>query len=252
MLVESYFVERLEFLYSILVLVTSIAALFYINGKLAVLILLFTFLPVLASSLQGKRMQRRTGLYVQSLEHLNMMIRNFISGYYTVKVNHAENRMRDAVEKSNRETAAAKLAEGKTRVGINLSISGLAYLGEIALVGAGIWMIAAGEMQLGALVAALQLSEMLAIPSNSIAYQLNDMNSVRDIRKRSCMKKTVPGREEDSAKKTCGKIRSIELRNVSFSYGEKEIFRDVNVTFEAGKKYLIRGETGAERARCLS
>ena len=33
MLVESYFVERLEFLYSILVLVTSIAALFYINGS---------------------------------------------------------------------------------------------------------------------------------------------------------------------------------------------------------------------------
>ena len=246
MLVESYFVERLEFLYSILVLVTSIAALFYINGKLAVLILLFTFLPVLASSLQGKRMQRRTGLYVQSLEHLNMMIRNFISGYYTVKVNHAENRMRDAVEKSNRETAA-KLAEGKTRVGINLSISGLAYLGEIALVGAGIWMIAAGEMQLGALVAALQLSEMLAIPSNSIAYQLNDMNSVKDIRKKILHEKNGSG-AEDSAKKTCGKIRSIELRNVSFSYGEKEIFRDVNVTFEAGKKYLIRGENGSGKS----
>lgn len=247
MLVESYFVERLEFLYSILVLVTSIAALFYINGKLAVLILLFTFLPVLASSLQGKRMQRRTGLYVQSLEHLNMMIRNFISGYYTVKVNHAENRMRDAVEKSNRETAAAKLAEGKTRVGINLSISGLAYLGEIALVGAGIWMIAAGEMQLGALVAALQLSEMLAIPSNSIAYQLNDMNSVRDIRKKILHEKNGSGTEA-SAKKTCGKIRSIELRNVSFSYGEKEIFWDVNVTFEAGKKYLIRGENGSGKS----
>lgn len=87
------------------------------------------------------------------------------------------------------------------------------------------------------MIGALQLSEMLAIPMNSISYQLSEMKGV--LRKiEALLAEPEDGRGRDS----CPPVESIELRDVFFSYQEKQIFSHVSCLFEAGKKYLILGE----------
>lgn len=247
MLVESYYIEILDFTYSVLVLLGSIAALIYIHYILAVLILLSTFLPILASTLQGGRIQQRTNFYTASLEKLNVMIANLISGFSMLKVNRAENRFWRVLESSNQEVADAQFLKARTRTLINILIGSLAYVGEIALVGVSIWLILSGKLSVGALIASLQLSEVLAIPTHNIAYQLNDMNSVKGIKSKilSLLKEEEKGVQETG---DCAVIECIKFNEVSFSYGEKRILEKINCCFEAGKKYLIIGENGSGKS----
>lgn len=43
----------------------------------------------------------------------------------------------------------------------------------------------------------------------------------------------------------------IELKNLSFSYGEKEILRDLNIKFRIGGKYALVGESGSGKTTIL-
>lgn len=247
MLVENFYVQRLEFAYSVLVLVFCTAALVYIHWLLAILILVGTVLPIIVSSLQGKRLRRRTNLYTESLERLNVMIGNLIQGYPTLKTNRAEKSFGKTMEEHVRDTEKAGFAKSGTRSCVNLLIGTLAYAGEIVLVGASILLIARGYLTVGALVGALQISEMLAIPTNSIAYQLGDMNSVRGIREKIESMLSQP-EEEESQANSCPEIRSIEFCDVSFRYGDRYVLKNLNYRFEAGKKYLIVGENGSGKS----
>lgn len=246
MLADSYYVTRLEFAYSLLVLAASIVALFSINVYLAAIIILSTVCPILASVTQGKAVEKRTNFYTAALEKLNVMIANLIHGYPTLKVNHAERAYLHRLEQENETTARAALAQEGVKVRVNAVIGLLAYAGEAVMVGFSVYEISKGRLTVGALVGALQLSEMLAIPTNSIAYQISEMKSVRSIREK--IEKMPSAPPSDDVPQALAPIETIELRDVSFRHAEKEIFSRMSYRFEAGKKYLILGENGSGKS----
>ena len=41
---------------------------------------------------------------------------------------------------------------------------------------------------------------------------------------------------------------SINIKNLSYYYGEKSVLKDVNIIFEKGKKYTIIGESGSGKS----
>lgn len=245
MLVDSYYVTRLELAYSILVLITCVIALLYINGYLAMIIIVSTVCPIVASAVQGKALERRTNFYTMALEKLNVMIGNLIHGYPTIKVNHVEREYLQTLEQDNEKAAHAELAKTKTKIRVNMIIGLLSYAGEAVMVGFSIYEIARGRLSVGALVGALQLSEMLVIPTNSISYQISEMRSVTGIRRKINQLLAVP---ESAAASAAPTIEYIELDNVSFRHEEKAILSHVHYRFEAGKKYLILGENGSGKS----
>ena len=122
MLVDSYYVTRLELAYSILVLITCVIALLYINGYLAIIIIVSTVCPIVASAVQGKALEKRTNFYTMALEKLNVMIGNLIHGYPTIKVNHIEREYLQTLEQDNENAAHAEFAKSKTKVRVNMII----------------------------------------------------------------------------------------------------------------------------------
>ena len=238
MLVDSYYVTRLELAYSILVLITCVIALLYINGYLAMIIIVSTVCPIVASAVQGKALEKRTNFYTMTLEKLNVMIGNLIHGYPTIKVNHIEREYLQTLEQDNEKAAHAEFAKAKTKIRVNMIIGLLSYIGEAVMVGFSIYEISKGRLSVGALVGALQLSEMLVIPTNSISYQISEMRSVTGIRQKIRQLLSVP----DSA------AAYMELDNVSFRHEEKVILSHANYRFEAGRKYLILGENGSGKS----
>ena len=246
MLVDSFYVTRLELAYSILVLVACVVALLYINGYLAMIIIISTVCPIVASAVQGQALEKRTNLYTMALEKLNVMIGNLIHGYPTIKVNHVEREYLQTLEQDNEKAAHAEFAKSKTKVRVNMIIGLLSYAGEAVMVGFSIYEIAKGRLSVGALVGALQLSEMLVIPTNSISYQLSEMRSVASIRQKISRLLSVPDSETPPAAIPC--VAHIDLNNVSFRHEEKVILSHASYRFEAGKKYLILGENGSGKS----
>ena len=246
MLVDSFYVTRLELAYSILVLVACVVALLYINGYLAMIIIVSTVCPIVASAVQGQALEKRTNLYTMALEKLNVMIGNLIHGYPTIKVNHVEREYLQTLEQDNEKAAHAEFAKSKTKVRVNMIIGLLSYAGEAVMVGFSIYEIAKGRLSVGALVGALQLSEMLVIPTNSISYQLSEMRSVASIRQKISRLLSVPDSETPPA--AIPSVAHIDLNNVSFRHEEKVILSHASYRFEAGKKYLILGENGSGKS----
>ena len=246
MLVDSYYVTRLELAYSILVLITCVIALLYINSSLALIIVISTVCPIIASAVQGKALEKRTNFYTMALEKLNVMIGNLIHGYPTIKVNHVEREYLATLERDNESAAKAEFAKSKTKIRVNMIIGLLSYAGEAVMVGFSIYEIARGRLSVGALVGALQLSEMLVIPTNSISYQLSEMKSVESIRQKISSLLSAP--ERSAAAAEAAPVERIELSDVSFRNEEKDILSHVDYRFEAGKKYLILGENGSGKS----
>ena len=246
MLVDSFYVTRLELAYSILVLVACVVALLYINGYLAMIIIISTVCPIVASAVQGQALEKRTNLYTMALEKLNVMIGNLIHGYPTIKVNHVEREYLQTLEQDNEKAAHAEFAKSKTKVRVNMIIGLLSYAGEAVMVGFSIYEIAKGRLSVGALVGALQLSEMLVIPTNSISYQLSEMRSVASIRQKISRLLSVP--ESETPPAAIPSVAHIDLNDVSFRHEEKVILSHASYRFEAGKKYLILGENGSGKS----
>ena len=78
------------------------------------------------------------------------MAANLIQGYPTLKAGHAEQRYGKVLEEEVDRTARVQFGMSSTKVGINMLIGLMAYLGEIALVVVSIYLIAVGRLTVGA------------------------------------------------------------------------------------------------------
>ncbi len=248
LLVNNYYVQKLELIYCILVFITSIFALCYLNLLIGAIVVFMTFLPIVFANLQGKKMRICTDEYANSLKKLNVMTGDLIQGYHTIKSNGISEKYEKKVGNCNNIVNQKHLKKIKTEIIIDILIGLLSYSGKVALIGVGTFLIFNNKMTVGTLIGALQLSEMLAIPTNSIAVQLSQMHSVKTIKNNFDIWMKKEKNEDLQKAERCPKINTLELKNVSFKYQDKYILKDINVTFTQGHKYLIVGENGSGKS----
>lgn len=246
MVVESYYSQILEMVYCFIVLAVSLFGLIYINFKLAILVILTNTVPIVVASLLGKKVEIKKNLFVLSLKQLNVNIANLINGFNLIKVNRVEDTYLDVFGKENQKTQEAEYKLDKTTSFVEMTIALFAYGGLISIVVVSIYMILNDHLTLGKFIAVLQISEYLSIPTNSISFQVNKIKSVKGIKNKLLSKVS---QQQDREKITpTTEIVSIVLSNVSFSYSDKTIFKNLNLAFEKGKKYLIVGDNGAGKS----
>lgn len=246
MVVESYYVQILEMTYCFIVLGASLCGLIYINYKLAVLVILTNTVPIVVASLLGKKVQIKKDLFVMSLKRLNVNIANLIHGFNLIKVNRVEKSYLDVFKKENQKTQNAEYNLEKTTSFVEMIIALFAYGGLISIVVVSIYMILNDNLTLGKFIAVLQISDYLSIPTNNISFQVNEIKSVKGIKKKLLSKATQQPSKDKIIPIT--ELERIELNNVSFSYNDKSIFKNLIVTFEKGKKYLIVGDNGTGKS----
>ncbi|MFX3727089.1 ATP-binding cassette domain-containing protein, partial [Streptococcus suis] len=54
--------------------------------------------------------------------------------------------------------------------------------------------------------------------------------------------------QETTGQELASAFQSIQLVKASYAIGEKQVFEDLTVEFERGKKYLILGESGSGKS----
>lgn len=109
-------------------------------------------------------------------------------------------------------------------------------------------------LSLGALIAYIQYINRLLPPVTSITngYSTAIKSLVSMERINSFLIETeVHSLRGQKKKIAIEKIHKIELRDVSFSYRDRNIFNHVNLDFHAGGTYLITGESGSGKSTVL-
>jgi ATP-binding cassette, subfamily B, bacterial len=133
----------------------------------------------------------------------------------------------------------------------SMSLSGFVItalqLGVIVLTGVLAYQ---GLLGLGAVLAFIQLASNLYNPLSSFVSSFTAISGMRSVN--MLLGGYLENEQKESKKKASPLTKQITLKDVSFSYGDKMIFKGVDVAFEKGKKYLITGASGSGKSSLLS
>ena len=114
---------------------------------------------------------------------------------------------------------------------------------KVGLIIVGVFYALQKRIDVGAVTALFVLSSSFYNPVMSLCYEIGDIMGTKAIVNKigEILNYNVP-----KEKMFVEKVKCIRLENISFSYNDnKQALENIDLSFEAGKKYLIIGESGS-------
>lgn len=138
------------------------------------------------------------------------------------------------------------------RAGIWLSMGTLFSIGYILTLGLGVGLFQAGAITLGTVYLFYNYMSMLEAPLEQITQQLQEFQKaaagMRRVSELMAVERTVP--DGDKAL-SAHKALSTEFRNVSFSYEDQQVLKNLSFRLEAGETLGLLGRTGSGKTTLI-
>ncbi len=109
-----------------------------------------------------------------------------------------------------------------------------------------IYLLYKGEITIGEVTLLLYAVNQFSRPLKDLTSTINKMKSTEELRKKF---DEILSIEEEVPKEI--EVGNISLSHIDFSYKEEDFIKDLNLTFEKGKKYLIMGASGSGKSTIL-
>lgn len=256
MVVNNYYISLLNIMRCAMAVLFTVSALLTLNGTLAWIIIVTSILTIAAPFVFKSRLNSQNNAINSALKTMNARLDDFLNGYLTGRVFHALGCLEKRLVDSSAHLAGQQVRYWKLMQEPNAVTVTLAYGRDILLVGSGVFFMMQGTLTVGALFAAIQLANLLAAPAVNISYLISNVTAARDMKREldgMCQSTETSGEGKSVAEgvKNAQIPPDIELRDLSFSYGNKAVLRGINLHFEAGKKYLLVGESGSGKSSLL-
>ena len=227
-------------------LIFAIISLYYLDVKIASMVLVFSIILSILPKLFSKGLSIRREVQVKDIGEMNNQFSNTLNGIETIKSYSIEDVLvRDTcsfIEKS--EKSLFKYSRFSQIA--NNSLFGITFISQILVIIFTAILILKGYLSIGVILLIGQLMSFIQEPISNILSSKNELNANREIFKQIEKIKTQDRRYGDKEKNNLE--NSIVLNNLSFSYGEHQIFSNVNLIFEKNKKYAILGKTGTGKS----
>lgn len=232
-----------------LIVCTSVSLLAY-HWSLGVMILGVSVLIVLLPSALRNRGVAARGAYSHANAHYNVILQSLLKGAFLLVGYGCLPYARRSAEK-----ASARLSRDEVTLynwqtvamGVTTVLQVVKTAGVLVL---GIWLISAQRISVGALVATIQLSEMIGAPIEVLASLRHSRNEMTTLVERY-EALTAPAPGPAGGQRPQGPFRRLEVRHLTFAAAGRDILRDVSLVFERQGKYLVTGESGSGKSTLL-
>ncbi len=144
------------------------------------------------------------------------------------------------------------IAEGKlfltdrAKLRVEYFNSGISFINQIVLV---IVAAVAVIMDAAPIGIILSLGNLCGKFFNGVLYSVQSFMGIRA--SKALWDKFIVEENKSDKKEALSDLKEINMKNVSFSYGDREILKDENFNFRAGGKYAIVGESGSGKTTVL-
>ena len=226
-----------------------------ISGRLTVLALLpMVFLPIVMLKL-GRAVHDRFESVQSHFGTLTTLVQENLSGVRIVRAYRQEAAESARFDASSAEYVRRNLQLANLYGIMSPSLTTLAGLGAAAVLGIGGAQVIAGKMSVGAFVAfGLYLSNLtwplIALGWVTNLFQRGEASMARLSEIFDAQPSVTTPLTPATLPVTTGG-RAIELRNVSFSYTEREVLHDISFTIHAGGTLGVVGATGSGKSALL-
>lgn len=268
---DDYLDTILAILEKVVQLILAIIVMTYYSWVFTVVMLGMTVAMFLIPSYFTKKLQDATEGFSQSQAKLTQGINEVTGGFRVIKSFRLEtNRLARFAEQNNGQAQAGK------RLGFlqkaNETVSNvLAFTMQMVICVLAAWFIFQGKMSYGSMVGVIQVSGSITVPLFGLFSAVPGLKALKPVwekikvytansgngechteREDAVAFKGCTGNKVDAggAGANCGRWQEISAEHLGFSYpgSSSEVLKDVSLTIERGKKYLMVGESGGGKS----
>lgn len=247
-----YFMTIPNILENLITFSIATIALFLYEPLIAILTLILSFMPMLIPILCGEKISAKQSTLFNYLELYNCKIKDIFNGFEVIKSFTADNEVTILHNTYANNVENSRFDFRKIQ---NLSVviqHTLTYLLGVIQLTFSIYLVLKGKITFGVLLGTMQISNYVNNPIREASVQLVNLKAV----------KTIKAKLEEilnsSYIKPCYEQESlinptpITFNNVSFKYTETNFaIKNLNFTFESGKKYAIVGSSGSGKSTLI-
>jgi ATP-binding cassette subfamily B protein len=244
-----------EALYSVLLLITIVAALFYLDWRLAIAMMIFVpglvfFVSRFALALRDCFRSQRAWL-----ARVNAFLNENITGMAVVQLFNRQARNTWRFDERNRGLLQANLRTVFYYAAFEPSVVAFNAITTAAIIWYGGGRAIDGALTLGTLIAFLQYMQRFYWPVRDLSERTTNMQQAMASCERIFSVLDEPEEIiDDESAQPLGRIEGrVEFRNVWFAYDEDNwVLKDVSFEIEPGEAVAIVGATGAGKSTMMN
>lgn len=225
----------------------TVTALSMINPWICLMNLLVAFTSVFLPRVFGKKIEKASQTASQNADAYQNVISDALLGFSTIKLFSISKKMEQQVDKRNIDNEKSEYQSKKLNFSVSYISIMCSQLGYMLTIFLGIIFVLYGKMSIGGVVAISQLIGGVLAPFEELPEFMTNLKSVKviiaKVNKVIVRSSHIGEKEEKELEKF-----DIVVDNVSFRYDNQEILKNVNLTFEENKKYIILGESGCGKS----
>lgn len=240
--------QLIEVIRTVILMIAAIALMFSMNVTLSLVALAFVPFIMLYSSIFYARIAKQFLKADESEGELMVVAQENLTGVRVVRAFGRERYERERFRQKNKVFADSWIDLGYT-LGFFWGVGDFATCAQLlAVVVAGSILAANGKLTLGELLAFVSYTQTLAMPVRNLGRTLSELSKagVSISRIRDILDSPPESEEPDAVKPDLH--ADIEFNNVSFSYGEHEILKNLSFTVKRGEIFGILGATGSGKS----
>lgn len=248
---EQYFLGTIDIIKCTCIILFSALSLLFIHWILALTIVGVSILIVVFPNSMRKRGGEARKTYSGMLGKYNTTLQSILNGLRLVKAYRCQPYAAGTISAANDGIAKSEAVLLKHQ----LIVQGITIFLQVAktvlILMIGIDLISRNEMDVGSLVAVIQLAEVISGPIEVLAYLRHGRNEALPILEQ--YRRMINSTPEDKALRTnqAETLKQLSIDHISYQVEDLTILNDICVHFTAGRKYLITGKSGSGKSTLL-
>ena len=246
---NDYYGLSVDITMSIFAIVIYSIALFMINPYIMGVAVAANVISIAIPFIMKKSVTHARWSYLETMKKYNNKLSDAITGHITVKLHHIKGSIIHLVQLASKNNQSQYMKYEKRRALVDVIVGLFSFLSLFAILSIGVHYITINLITIGALFAAIQISDLLVMPIINISSDISSFLSAKKVNER--LNIVFAGGQEGEEGKPQN-LERLEIKNVVASKGDKVVLNLESLVIEKGKKYLILGENGSGKSTLLN